>query len=188
MPQKRNPWNSEHVKSLWKTFSPRIYTFFSDQISEHQRDLTNSASSRFIGEYLAGFTAAVCRIRKVLQTLQVDRSSLERNLSKGGDGILAEAAYILLAESGEADAHEIIRLCTLESEEKKKTLREVLQAKALLWNNLKSQIEKTLGIEPEKLFSSPELYRGKAVEKALNTAEITRQRIQELKNISDAHQ
>ena len=27
MPQKRNPWNSEHVKSLWKAFSPRVLTF-----------------------------------------------------------------------------------------------------------------------------------------------------------------
>jgi adenylosuccinate lyase len=39
MPQKRNPWNSEHVKSLWKAFAPRVMTFFMDQISEHQRDL-----------------------------------------------------------------------------------------------------------------------------------------------------
>ena len=43
MPQKRNPWNSEHVKSLWKAFGPRIGSFFLDQVSEHQRDLTNSA-------------------------------------------------------------------------------------------------------------------------------------------------
>jgi adenylosuccinate lyase len=50
MPQKRNPWNSEHVKSLWKTFMPRVNTFFMDQISEHQRDLTNSASQRFIAD------------------------------------------------------------------------------------------------------------------------------------------
>lgn len=27
MPQKRNPWNSEHVKSLWKAFAPRVVTF-----------------------------------------------------------------------------------------------------------------------------------------------------------------
>jgi len=27
LPQKRNPWNSEHVKSLWKAFSPRVLTF-----------------------------------------------------------------------------------------------------------------------------------------------------------------
>ncbi len=30
MPQKRNPWNSEHVKSLWKAFAPRSMTFFMD--------------------------------------------------------------------------------------------------------------------------------------------------------------
>ncbi len=36
MPQKRNPWNSEHVKSLWKAFAPRVMTLFMDQISEHQ--------------------------------------------------------------------------------------------------------------------------------------------------------
>jgi len=47
MPQKRNPINFENVKSLWKEFMPRIVTIYSDQISEHQRDLTNSASSRF---------------------------------------------------------------------------------------------------------------------------------------------
>jgi adenylosuccinate lyase len=27
MPQKRNPWNSEHVKSLWKAFMPRVMSF-----------------------------------------------------------------------------------------------------------------------------------------------------------------
>ncbi len=59
MPQKRNPWNSEHVKSLWKAFSPRVVTFFMDQISEHQRDLTNSASSRFVGGVPCGLR--LCR-------------------------------------------------------------------------------------------------------------------------------
>ena len=58
MPHKRNPWNFEHVKSLWKEFTPRILTHYLDQISEHQRDLTNSASSRFIPEIVAGLTAA----------------------------------------------------------------------------------------------------------------------------------
>ncbi|GHV88666.1 hypothetical protein AGMMS50267_10260 [Spirochaetia bacterium] len=59
MPQKRYPWNSEHVKSLWKAFMPRVTTFFMDQISEHQRDLSNSASQRFIADYIAGFCPAV---------------------------------------------------------------------------------------------------------------------------------
>ena len=48
MPQKRNPINFENVKAMWKEFMPRIVTMYLDQISEHQRDLTNSASMRFI--------------------------------------------------------------------------------------------------------------------------------------------
>ena len=62
MPQKRNPWNCEHVKSLWKAFAPRVMTFFMDQVSEHQRDLTNSASARFVPEFIAGLTAAANRM------------------------------------------------------------------------------------------------------------------------------
>ncbi|MGE5599007.1 MAG: lyase family protein, partial [Bacteroidota bacterium] len=64
MPHKRNPWNLEHVKSLWKEFAPRLLTHYLDQISEHQRDLTNSATSRFIPEIVAGFAAAVDRLTR----------------------------------------------------------------------------------------------------------------------------
>lgn len=181
MPQKRNPWNSEHVKSLWKTFYPRVLTFFSDQISEHQRDLTNSASSRFIVEYLAGFLAAVCRMEKVFRSLQVDRTRLERNLRMGGDGILAEAAYILLAESGDPEAHEHVRLCTLEAERTGKSLMETLQNHPELWERLDRQCTRTLGLSPEVFFSSPELYRGKAREKSLQIAQIARERMEEVK-------
>ena len=48
MPHKRNPINFENVKSMWKEFMPRMNTVYMDQICEHQRDLTNSATSRFI--------------------------------------------------------------------------------------------------------------------------------------------
>ncbi len=41
MPHKMNPKNFENVKSFWKEFMPRMFTVFMDQISEHQRDLTN---------------------------------------------------------------------------------------------------------------------------------------------------
>ena len=181
MPQKRNPWNSEHVKSLWKAFYPRVITFFADQISEHQRDLTNSASSRFIAEYLAGFLAAVCRMEKVFRSLQVDRSRLEKNLRMGGDGILAEAAYILLTEAGDPDAHEHVRLCTLEAERNGKSLLETLRNHPNLWERLESQCGRILGLTPEVFFSSPELYKGKAREKSLHIARITRERVESVK-------
>ena len=109
MPQKRNPWNSEHVKSLWKAFSPRVLTFYMDQISEHQRDLSNSASGRFVTDYLAGFAAATARITKVVKGLVVRGDRMRENLSCLGDGVLAEPTYILLALSGYKDAHELVR-------------------------------------------------------------------------------
>lgn len=108
MPHKRNPWNSEHVKSLWKEFAPRYLTFTMDLISEHQRDLTNSASSRFITEYLTGFHLAVSRTIQTLEGLQVDTQKMQSRCEFHS----AEKAYILLAEQGYPNAHETIRRIT----------------------------------------------------------------------------
>ena len=109
MPQKRNPWNCEHVKSLWKAFAPRAVTFFMDQISEHQRDLTNSASQRFVADYIAGFASAAARMRSVVRGLGVNRARMAQNLRLGGDLIFSEALYILIATGGGPEAHERVR-------------------------------------------------------------------------------
>jgi len=167
MPQKRNPWNSEHVKSLWKTFAPRVMTFFMDQISEHQRDLTNSASGRFVTDYLAGFTAATARMLKVVSTLSVDKDRLNRNLHEGaGDLVLAESVYILLSLAGAPDGHEVVRVLTLECDKEKKPLIEALKARPAVWQTLGAELKKRTGWEAETFFSSPELYHGQAPVKA----------------------
>ncbi len=166
MPQKRNPWNSEHVKSLWKAFSPRVITFFMDQISEHQRDLSNSASTRFIADYIAGFSAAVARMIKITATLYVDNERLTKNLRFTGDLVLAEAAYILLSCAGEPDAHEVIRKATLSCEANNTTLAAELPKDAETWKLISGQLMETAGIDALEFFSKPELYRGKSAEKA----------------------
>ncbi len=172
MPQKRNPWNSEHVKSLWKTFAPRVMTFFMDQISEHQRDLTNSASSRFAADYLAGFTAAVARMLKVVKGLGVDRERLERNLKAGaGDLVLAESVYILLSLAGEPEGHEVVRVLTLECEKEKKPLIEALKARPAIWDKLVAELKKRTGWDAQTFFSTPELYHGQAPAKAKTLAD-----------------
>ncbi len=171
MPQKRNPWNSEHVKSLWKAFAPRVVTFFMDQISEHQRDLTNSASSRFVADYVAGFVAALCRMETILGSLFVDEQRMRKNLELTGDLVLSEAAYILLSTAGEPDAHEIVRKMTLRCEQGGTRLLAEMKADAPVWHLISAQMEKTLGVDPEEFFSNPALYRGKAVEKATAIAE-----------------
>ncbi len=122
MPQKRNPINFENVKSMWKEFMPRMMTMYMDQISEHQRDLTNSASMRFVPEILAGFYVSVARLEKVMGSLVVDRDNMMRNFNMNSSMIIAEPLYILLAANGHPDAHEYVRKATLNSQSAGKPL------------------------------------------------------------------
>jgi adenylosuccinate lyase len=177
MPQKRNPWNSEHVKSLWKTFMPRAATFFMDQISEHQRDLTNSASQRFTADYIAGFCLALSRMAAVVEGLAADRERLLANLRGGGGipgGILAEPAYILLAESGVSDAHEVIRKITLAAEKEHTSFAQALAAEPQVLARIGEQLA-ALGVIPAaaaalSFFDNPERYSGLAAKKAKTIA------------------
>jgi adenylosuccinate lyase len=171
MPQKRNPWNSEHVKSLWKAFSPHVVTFFMDQISEHQRDLTNSASSRFVAEYVAGFAAAAHRMKTVLETLGVDRKRMSENLNRTGDLIFAEPVYVLAALGGDPEAHERVRAATVKAEQSGVKLADVLRQDAVLWDILARQLARTRGLDATAFFSDPAQYRGIAAERARAIAE-----------------
>jgi adenylosuccinate lyase len=179
MPQKRNPWNSEHVKSLWKAFMPRVQTFFMDQISEHQRDLSNSASQRFIADYAAGFCLAVSRMAGIIEGLGADRERLLANLRGDGGGIsggvLAEPAYILLAESGVSDAHEVIRKITLAAEKDKCSFAEALAKDPDTLGRIGAKMAE-LGIITSasnvlSFFEKPERYCGLAAKKAKTLAE-----------------
>jgi len=181
MPQKRNPWNSEHVKSLWKAFMPRVNTFFMDQISEHQRDLSNSASQRFIADYIAGFCLAVSRMTGVIEGLGADRERLLANLRGGGvlaggssGGVLAEPAYILLAESGVSDAHEVIRKITLNAEKSNISFAQALVQEPDVLQRIGGKMTE-LGLvatpkEAVSFFNKPERYSGLAAHKAKSLA------------------
>jgi len=100
MPHKINPKNFENVKSLWKAYMPRMTTLFMDQISEHQRDLTNSASQRFLPELLAAFDYCTVRLNRALKTLRVDEQAMSRKLGASREQTIAEPLYILLALYG----------------------------------------------------------------------------------------
>jgi len=178
MPQKRNPWNSEHVKSLWKAFMPRVNTFFMDQISEHQRDLSNSASQRFIADYIAGFCLAISRMTGVIKGLGADRERLLANLRGGTGGftggVLAEPAYILLAEAGVSDAHEVIRKITLNAEKSNISFAQALAQEPDVLQRIGGKMtELGLAALPDdalSFFEKPERYSGLAARKAKSLA------------------
>jgi adenylosuccinate lyase len=116
MPQKRNPIAFENVKSLWKAVVARANTVLLDQISEHQRDLTNSASGRTHAEILAYTAEMARRLTAAVSKLRVDRDAMADNLARTGAAVLAEPLYIVLAYLGHPDAHETVRRLSLTSQ------------------------------------------------------------------------
>jgi adenylosuccinate lyase len=132
MPQKRNPWNLEHVCSLFKVLGSRLNLMQSDMISEHQRDLTNSASGRFYTETFAIAYLMIKRLTKVLKRMECYPAKMAEHLNQAGSSIYAEALYVLATKHGVEEAHSKVRECARESERTGTPLIEVAVQQGLL--------------------------------------------------------
>jgi adenylosuccinate lyase len=127
MPHKVNPKDFENVKSLWKVYLPRILTVLMDQISEHQRDLTNSASGRFVMELVTAFAYGVHRLRGALAAIVPDAARMREVLQAGKDPVAAEPLYVLLSLAGHPDAHEQARVLARQARIQGTTLTEAIR-------------------------------------------------------------
>jgi adenylosuccinate lyase len=172
MPHKRNPVSFENVKSIWKAFVPRVITTYLDQISEHQRDLTNSASQRFLGELVAATAYASRRMASTLEGVRVDRDRLKANLAMSRGAIVAEPLYVLLAKHGHPDAHEAVRRLTLDADRGSRSVLEVVAQDTELRDYLTK-----LSPEERRILERPEEYRGLAAEVARDVATTWRERL-----------
>ena len=172
MPQKRNPVSFENVKSMWKAFMPRVITTYLDQISEHQRDLTNSASQRFSGELIAATAYAATRLGASIDGIHIDRDRMKANVGLSKGSIIAEALYVLLAKHGHPDAHEAVRRLTLEAEQSGRPVLEL----AALDPDLRS-ILASLSADERRVLDQPEEYRGLAGDVARDVAKLWRERL-----------
>jgi len=160
MPHKRNPINYENVKSMWKKFMPQMITVYQDQISEHQRDLSNSASSRFIPEIIVGLLSSANRLIRVTDKLVVDKDNIKENFAEYKEMVVAEPLYILLASYGHPDAHEAVRKLTLKAEKSGKPLRKLVKEE----EDLEKYLDKFNNKQWEILLN-PEKYIGISVHK-----------------------
>jgi adenylosuccinate lyase len=172
MPQKRNPVSFENVKSIWKAFMPRVITTYLDEISEHQRDLTNSASQRFSGELIAATAYAATRLGGSIDGIRIDRDRMKANVAMSKGGIIAEALYVLLAKHGHTDAHEAVRRHTLDAEQSGRPMLEL----AALDPELKPLIA-SLSADERRVLDHPEEYRGLSAEVAREVARTWRARL-----------
>jgi adenylosuccinate lyase len=121
----------------------------------------------------------------VIEGLGADRERLLANLRGGGGpaggsgvgltgGVLAEPAYILLAESGVSDAHEVIRKITLNAEKSNISFAQALvQEPDVLEKIGGKMMELGLVASPKEalaFFNKPERYCGLAAHKAKSLA------------------
>jgi adenylosuccinate lyase len=130
MPHKVNPKDFENVKSMWKAYVPRLLTVLMDQISEHQRDLTNSASMRFVMEHVAAFAYAIHRLSMTLDAVEPDVARMREVLDGGKDPITAEPLYVLLAMHGHPEAHEKARVLARDARIQKRPLSQLVREDA----------------------------------------------------------
>ncbi len=160
MPHKRNPITFENIKSIYKAFMPRMTTVYLDQISEHQRDLTNSASQRFLPELFGALYASILRITDAVKKLSVDKEHMNANFNKSKEHVAAEPLYILLAKAGHPDAHEAVRKLTLLAQKEEKGIVELAENDS----SLKNYIEK-ISSKNMLALKSPEKYIGRSTAK-----------------------
>lgn len=125
MAHKRNPWNFENVVSMHKQITAQMINANLNISSEHQRDLTDSASSRFYALVPAIAANMISRLDKVMSNIEVDEQSMQKNLDLSKGAIAAEPLYLLLEKYGHTSAHEKAKEISHSASEAGKMLFEV---------------------------------------------------------------
>jgi adenylosuccinate lyase len=163
MAHKRNPWNFENVISMSKQVTAQIVNANLNLSSEHQRDLTDSASARFYAIAFASVAGMAERLNRVMSKIEVDEENMSRNLHMSGGAIAAEPLYLLLEKYGHTTAHEESRRLAHQALEAHQTLFEVaMQDEGIAkYFSQFSDREKQILQEPEKY------YTGLATQKAM---------------------
>lgn len=173
MAHKRNPISWENIESVWHVIQTRMPLVMLSSVSEHQRDLTGSASSRTFPEIIAYAIYMMKRAKGVVAKLQVDHGSMKRNLAMTQGAIFAEPLYILLAANGHPDAHELSRQLSMAAREQGRPLLDVA-----LENATFSEYYNTKFTEAQRtILTNPHLYVGQAKERTLAIAADWKERL-----------
>ena len=175
MPQKANPVGLENIKSLWKATMPYIVMMHLDQMSDHQRDLTNSASQRYIPQILNQFDYSVRRAIRISGNLEADKGNMLRNFKSGSNKAIAEPLHLLLMAHGHPNSHEYVGKLADESSEKGVPLADL----ALKDKSLKPYLGKFTK-EQMQVIRDPSKYVGIAASKAERTARRWAERMEKL--------
>jgi adenylosuccinate lyase len=164
MPHKRNPISWENICSQYRMAEPKIIAALANVQSEHQRDLLNSATERYLlPEILVPFTYSVKRATGLVKKLQVDKDAMQQNMYLTQGEPLAEPAYILLARTGHPDAHEYVRKLSMKAKSEGKPFYKILKNDPEIGAALK-RLDPATATKFDNIFTHLEDYAGKATE------------------------
>lgn len=101
MVHKRNPIRSENICSLARLVRSFSIVSFENQVTWHERDLTNSGNERFILPYASILTNHIIKkFTKVMEKLNVYPKNMERNLEKTREFTASEEVMIAMTKKG----------------------------------------------------------------------------------------
>lgn len=167
MAHKMNPWNFENLVSMHKQMLSQQLNANLNLSSEHQRDLTDSANSRFYVLVPAILANMAKRAARIMNKIEVNEEQMKKNLQLTGGAIAAEPLYLLLEKHGHTSAHEASKHVAHNALEKGITLAEEAQ------NDSETKEYWTKFSDKEKqIIESPEkYYLGIAAQKAKSIAQ-----------------
>ena len=101
MPQKRNPWRSESISSIAKILRSLVPPALEGIVTWHERDLSQSASERFVVPESFILTDHILgSITRILTGLRVNEARMLENLMKWKDPMMSESVMIALVQKG----------------------------------------------------------------------------------------
>jgi len=173
MPNKVNPINSENIGSLSRFIRSLIISEYEAAITWHERDLTNSASERFVIPYASILTDYVIKkMSNVVSTLVVKKGRMLENLM-ADPLVMGENVVSTLTENGvpRQDAHEIVRVSSMEVYKTGKPFRETLISHGILKYITEDKLQQTL---------NPENFTGVSEKICMNVIESSKLLLQEV--------
>jgi adenylosuccinate lyase len=170
MPQKRNPWRSENISSLAKIERSLVGPALESIVTWHERDLSQSASERFIIPETFILTDHMLNsMIRILGGLEVNEQRMLENLMRFKDPMMSEAVMTALVNRSmpRQEAHRLLRQLTSQSEAENKSFGEMLANNPTVARYL-SRDEIQTALDPRRYLGASGKLVDEAVQKAMD--------------------
>jgi adenylosuccinate lyase len=125
-PGKRNPITFENVNGVWEAVISGQFVIYHLGVSDHQRDLRNSAPARFEPNHMICMMYdGIKRLTKIMSKIKVDGDRMDEILDLADDYSKTECLTAILKKHEVPDAHEKIRKIVIDARKKGRILVDV---------------------------------------------------------------